>query len=54
MVYGKQLEDYSAVQLFLDRARRKRGDFDLAEDERGVVEICRVQEFIHEEENIHG
>jgi len=35
---GKQLEDYSAVQLFLDRARRIRGDFDLAEDCRGVVE----------------
>ncbi len=41
---GKQLEDYSAVQLFLDRARRIRGDFDLAEDCRGVVEICRVVE----------
>jgi len=41
---GKQLEDYSAVQLFLDRARRIRGDFDLAEDRRGVVEICRVVE----------
>jgi predicted ATPase len=41
---GKQLEDYSAVQLFLDRARRIRGDLDLAEDLSGVVEICRVVE----------
>ncbi len=41
---GKQLEDYSAVQLFLDRARRIRGDFDLAEDCRGVVDICRIVE----------
>ena len=32
------------MQLFLDRARRIRGDFDLAEDRRGVVEICRVVE----------
>src|SRR5258707_12555907 len=31
---GKPIEDYSAVQLFLDRARRIRGDFDLSEDSR--------------------
>jgi predicted ATPase/DNA-binding CsgD family transcriptional regulator len=36
--------DYSAVQLFLERARRIRGDFDLAEDEQGVVDICRLVE----------
>ncbi len=36
--------DYSAVQLFVERARRIRGDFDLAQDEKGVVEICRLVE----------
>ncbi len=36
--------EYSAVQLFLDRARRIRGDFELAEDEQGVVEICQLVE----------
>ena len=41
---GKPLEDYSAVQLFLDRARRIRGDFDLAEDSKSVVDICRLVE----------
>ncbi|HLZ63590.1 MAG TPA: LuxR C-terminal-related transcriptional regulator [Ktedonosporobacter sp.] len=41
---GRSLEAYSAVQLFLDRARRIRGDFALAEDERGVMEICRLVE----------
>ncbi|MEP7285631.1 MAG: LuxR C-terminal-related transcriptional regulator, partial [Chloroflexota bacterium] len=41
---GKPLEDYSAVQLFLDRARRIRGDFDLSEDRRSVLEICRLVE----------
>ncbi len=41
---GKTLDDYSAVQLFVDRARRVRSDFDLAEDERGVVDICRLVE----------
>lgn len=38
------IEDYGAVQLFLDRARRIRGDFDLAEHSRSVVEICRLVE----------
>src|SRR5260370_26767365 len=38
------LDDYSDVQLFLDLARRIRGDFDLAEDETGVVDICRLVE----------
>ncbi len=43
-VNGRAIADYSAVQLFLDRARRIRGDFDLAEDRRSVVEICRLVE----------
>ena len=38
------IEDYSAVQLFLDRAHRIRGDFDIAEDSRSIVEICRLVE----------
>ncbi|GHO99261.1 hypothetical protein KSF_093090 [Reticulibacter mediterranei] len=41
---GKAATDYSAVQLFLERARRIRGDFDLAEDEQGVIEICQLVE----------
>ncbi len=41
---GKPLESYSAVQLFLDRARRIRGDFDLGEDSASVVAICRLVE----------
>lgn len=41
---GKPLRDYSAVQLFLDRARRIRGDFDLESDTGSVVEICRLVE----------
>lgn len=38
------LEEYGAVQLFLDRARRIRGDFALSEDISGVIEICRLLE----------
>ncbi|HML21353.1 MAG TPA: LuxR C-terminal-related transcriptional regulator [Aggregatilinea sp.] len=41
---GKPLESYSAVQLFVDRAQRVRGDFDLAEDGPVVTEICRLVE----------
>lgn len=41
---GKAAGDYSAVQLFLDRARRRHADFDLAEDEQGVRDICRLVE----------
>lgn len=41
---GETLEAYSAVQLFLDRARHIRGDFDLAEDHKSVVDICRLVE----------
>jgi predicted ATPase/DNA-binding CsgD family transcriptional regulator len=49
LAYPKQgddepLEDYSAVQLFLNLARRVRGDFNLAEDRRSVAEICRLVE----------
>jgi predicted ATPase/DNA-binding CsgD family transcriptional regulator len=43
-VNGRTIDDYSAVQLFVDRARRIRGDFDLAEDSRSVVDICRLVE----------
>lgn len=41
---GRALDDYSAVQLFVDRARRIRGNFDLDEDSRSVVDICRLVE----------
>jgi predicted ATPase/DNA-binding NarL/FixJ family response regulator len=41
---GRAIEEYSAVQLFVERARRIRGDFDLAEDSKSVVEICRLVE----------
>lgn len=43
-VNGQPLEDYSAVQLFVDRARRIRGDFDLARESRSVVQICQLVE----------
>lgn len=39
---GRALEQYGAIQLFVDRARRVRGDFNLAEDSHSVVEICRL------------
>ena len=41
---GHAIDDYSAVQLFVDRARRIRGDFDLAEASQSVVDICRLVE----------
>ena len=41
---GVPLEEYSAVELFLDRARRIRGDFDLNEDRESVLEICQLVE----------
>lgn len=40
----KAAGDYDAVQLFLDRARRIRGDFDLAENAQEIIEICRLVE----------
>ncbi len=41
---GKPLAEYGAVQLFLDRARRVRGDFDFTEDSSSIVQICRLVE----------
>ena len=41
---GKPIDEYSAVQLFVERARQIRGDFDLAEDRQSVVNICRLVE----------
>lgn len=41
---GRPLETYSAVQLFLERARRVRGDFALDEDPHSIVQICRLVE----------
>lgn len=40
----QQSETYDAVQLFLHQARRIRGDFDLAVDRQGVMDICRLVE----------
>lgn len=37
-------EGYSAVQLFAERARRVRRDFDLAGEGAGVVRICQLVE----------
>lgn len=37
-------EAFSAVQLFIDRARRVRPDFSLAQERAGVVRICRLVE----------
>ena len=39
---GRPLEAYSAIRLFLDAARRVRGDFSLADHSASVVEICRL------------
>lgn len=41
---GQPLEGYSSVQLFLDRARRIRDDFNLGEDGQGIADICRLVE----------
>lgn len=40
----EMLDSFSAVQLFLDRARRVRAEFNLAEHRHSVVEICRLVE----------
>ena len=40
----KRASEYSAVQVFVERARRRRDDFDLIEDEQGVIDICRLVE----------
>ncbi len=38
------LESYSAVQLFLDRARRVRGDFSVNVDPASIARICKLAE----------
>ena len=41
----EQLEAYSAVQLFLQNARRVRADFEITEaDKAGITRICRMVE----------
>jgi predicted ATPase/DNA-binding CsgD family transcriptional regulator len=39
-----RLEDYYAVQLFLDRARRVRGDFSVEVDPANIARICELTE----------
>ncbi len=39
-----EVEDHSAVQLFLHHARRVQADFDLSAEITGVVRICRLVE----------
>jgi predicted ATPase/DNA-binding CsgD family transcriptional regulator len=41
---GDALDQYSAVQLFVERARRIRGDFALAQATQSVADICRLVE----------
>jgi len=41
---GRAAGKYSAVQMFVERARRIRRDFELSEDEQGVRDICRLVE----------
>jgi predicted ATPase/DNA-binding CsgD family transcriptional regulator len=40
----KRAGEYSAVQMFVECARRRRAAFDLTEDEQGVTDICRLVE----------
>jgi predicted ATPase/DNA-binding CsgD family transcriptional regulator/Tfp pilus assembly protein PilF len=35
---------YSAIQLFVERARRVRGDLSLADEQAGVIRICQLVE----------
>jgi predicted ATPase/DNA-binding CsgD family transcriptional regulator/Flp pilus assembly protein TadD len=42
--YTGDLDLYSAVQLFADRARHVRRDFSLADERAGVVRICQLVE----------
>ncbi len=39
-----QIEDYSAIRLFAERARRVRADFSLADEQRDVIRICQLVE----------
>jgi predicted ATPase/DNA-binding CsgD family transcriptional regulator len=41
---GEGVEQWSAVQLFAQRARRMRADFRLADEQAGVVRICQLVE----------
>jgi predicted ATPase/DNA-binding CsgD family transcriptional regulator len=40
----ERVEEYNAVRLFMERARRVRGDFSLESDQASVVNICRLVE----------
>ena len=40
----ERLEDYCAVQLFLDRARRVRGTFSIMADPANIARICELTE----------
>jgi predicted ATPase len=41
---AEQSETYSAVQLFVERARLVRGDISLVEEQAAVVRVCRLVE----------
>lgn len=40
----EELEVYDAIRLFVERARRVRTDFSLADEQAGVVRICQLVE----------
>lgn len=44
--FKREGEAYSAVQLFVERARRVRRDFSLADELAGVIRICQLVEGI--------
>ncbi len=39
---SEDCDEYSAVQLFIQHARRIRPDFDLAAEREGIIRICRL------------
>ncbi|MBN1284629.1 MAG: AAA family ATPase [Anaerolineae bacterium] len=39
-----RIEDYSAVQLFVERARRMRADFSFEDEQDGVFQVCALVE----------
>ncbi len=41
---GENLDEYSAIRLFAERARQVQRDFTLADEQTCVVEICRLTE----------